>query len=324
MNDVPWISLLTGLPVLGAVLLAVWRPVDASRARSVALGIAGLVLLLVVGLATRMDPATGFHWVERHRWVPSIGAEYHVGLDGLGLVPVLLSALLVPFAMLLSREVRDRPAAYFAWLLLAEAALLGAFTALNFIHWFLFWELSLVPAFFLIQGWGGAGCRGAALQFFVYTFVGSVAMLLGMLGVFLAVGTLDLVALGDFGRNGALATAVGERFAGLGVDPSTLRRVLAGGVFLGVAVKLPVEPLHTWLPSAYGAAPTPVTVLLTGALSKLGVYGMLRILLPVFPGELRELAPVLTAVAVLTIVAPALAALWLGPACAPERAYMRP
>ena len=165
--------------------------------------------------------------------------------------------------------------------LMLEAGLFGTFTALNFFHWFMYWELSLVPAFFLIKLWGGPQRSAAALQFFIYTMVGSVAMLLSFLAIYQAVGTFDFAKLADLGRSGELA-AQADRL-GWHDCPATIALVIFAGVFLGFAVKIPIVPFHTWLPSAYSEAPVGVTMLLTGLMSKMGVYGKLRIMLPIFP-----------------------------------------
>jgi NADH-quinone oxidoreductase subunit M len=220
-------------------------------------------------------------------------------------VLVVLTALLVPLAMGMPAVVEERPALFYGLMLLLEAGLLGTFTALNFFHWFLFWELSLIPAFFLIRLWGGPDCGAAATQFFIYTMVGSVAMLLAFVAVFLAVGKLDFLELAELGRTGGLAA----RFNGspgfpsvAGIAPGLLVFL---GVFLGLAVKIPVMPFHTWLPATYAEAPTGVSMLLTGAMSKMGVYGLLRILVPIFPEQVRALQVPLLALAAFTILSAA-------------------
>ena len=138
------------------------------------------------------DPGEGgMQWVERHSWIPGLGVEYVVGVDGLGLAMVALTVLLVPMALLVSWTLTERVPLYFGLVLWLEAGLIGTFTALNFFHWFLFWELCLIPAFFLIRLWGGPDRGSAATQFFVYTMAGSVALLLAFLALFLATGTFD-------------------------------------------------------------------------------------------------------------------------------------
>jgi NADH-quinone oxidoreductase subunit M len=180
---------------------------------------------------------------------------------------------------------------------------------LNFIHWFLFYELSLVPAYFLLKLWGGPGRVAAANQFFLYTMVGSVALLLAMLAVFLVTGSFDLPALAASGRTGELTSLLAIRLGWPELSTRALALVIFGGALLGFAVKVPLWPFHTWLPSAYAEAPTGVAMVLTGAMSKLGVYGLLRILLPIFPEPMRWVLTPLLWLAVATIVFSAWAAL---------------
>jgi NADH-quinone oxidoreductase subunit M len=309
MTHLPILTLLTLTPVVGALVVFVLGGRSGRRARNLALGFGFLALLeaalTVHGFDTR---SASLQFVERHPWIPALGVDYFVAVDGLGLLMVLLSALLVPLSIGVSSGVKDRPGTYYGLILLLQSGLFGAFTALNFFHWFLFWELSLVPSYFLVLFWGGPDRRAAATQFFVYTFAGSVAMLLSMQAVFLATGTFDLPRLADLARSGELARAIETRLHWTGLGPSALGMLLFGGVFLGLAVKVPLMPFHTWLPATYAEAPSAIALLLTGALSKMGVYGFLRILAPIFPGPLRAAGDLLMVLAVLTVVASAFAA----------------
>jgi len=207
---------------------------------------------------------------------------------------------------------------YFALILFLQAGLFGTFTALNFFHWFIFWELSLIPAFFLVRLWGGPQRAPAATQFFVYTMVGSVAMLLSFLGIFLATktdttpGVFDFITLAEMGRNGGLTNAISTNFAwklfGHAFTGHQMCLLIFSGVLLGFAVKVPLMPFHTWLPATYAEAPSPVTMLLTGVMSKMGVYGFIRILLPIFPSQINAVLTPLLWLAVITIVFSACAA----------------
>ena len=156
-------------------------------------------------------------------------------------------------------------------MLVMQAALYGTFTAQNFVLWFLFYEMSLIPAFLLIKIWGGENRDRAATKFFVYTFLGSVAMLLSFLGIYFAKGTFDFAALASLGKTGLLTGNVAW--------------LAFAGIFLGLAVKVPLFPFHTWLPDAYETAPVGVSMVLTGVLSKMGVYGFIRLLLPLLPAR---------------------------------------
>jgi NADH-quinone oxidoreductase subunit M len=180
---------------------------------------------------------------------------------------------------------------------------------LNFFHWFIFWELSLIPAFFLIRLWGGPRRAGAATQFFVYTMVGSVALLLAFLAIFQCTGTFDFINLSELAGNGRLIPALAGELGAHTLAPRQIAMVVFGGAFLGFAIKVPLIPFHTWLPEAYAEAPTGTTMLLTGAMSKMGVYGFLRILVPLFHGQMRSARTPLLWLAVATIILSAYAAL---------------
>ncbi len=283
--------LITGLifiPILGALFVSV-APRDYGRA--VALGSNLMTVLVALALWRYFDPATaGLQMITRQPWIPNIGAEYFLGIDGLSLLLVLLTSVVFPFALLAQRAGRG----FCALMLVMQAALYGTFTAQNFILWFLFYEMSLIPAFLLIKVWGGENRDRAATKFFLYTFLGSVAMLLSFLAIYLVRGTFDFAALAAFGKSGLL--------------PGKLGWLAFAGIFLGLAVKVPLFPFHTWLPDAYEAAPTGAAMVLTGVLSKMGVYGFMRLLLPLFPNEIKIMGPALLALAVCSIVFASLAA----------------
>ncbi len=309
MTDFPIITLLTLTPLAGAAIIAGLEPERKSLPRGLGIGCCLASLALALRLWFGFNAHSGeLQFVERHSWIPSINAEYFVGVDGLGLLMVLLTALVVPFALIASWRVAANTKAFVALMLLLEAGLFGAFTALNFVHWFLFWELSLVPAFFLIKLWGGPERAAVATQFFLYTMVGSVTMLLGFVAIYLATGTFDFIQLAEKGRAGELASLFSVKLGWYALSTRTLALVIFGGVFLGFAVKVPLMPFHTWLPAAYAEAPTGVAMVLTGVMSKMGVYGFLRILLPIFPDQMRWVLTPLLWLAVATIMMSACAA----------------
>lgn len=305
------ITLLTCLPLAGALLIALLpaRLPFAARLAGFAASLSALAVAAVMWL--RFDPhAGGMQFVEQHDWIAVLKAQYHVGVDGLGLLMVGLAALVVPFALVATRRIRENVKGLVALLLTLQAGLFGAFTALNFFHWFIFWELSLVPAYFLIKLWGGARRVEAATQFFLYTFVGSIAMLIAFAALLPATGTFNFIELAQQGpRLEALLGSYYVERLGWPVASETVALVIFAGVLLGLAVKVPLMPFHTWLPDAYAEAPIGVTMVLTGVMSKMGVYGFLRVLLPIFPAQLRAAGTLLLALAVITIVASALAAL---------------
>jgi len=289
------------IPLLGAAAVCVWPPTSAGAAtgslrngRPIALMFTIISAGSAVALWRNFDvTATGLQFVERHAWIPVINAEYLVGVDGLSLLLVLLTSLIIPFA-LLAQPAPDGSRAFYATILIMQSALYGTFTAQNFVLWFLFYEMSLVPGFLLIKIWGGENRDRAATKFFLYTFLGSVSMLLSFLGIYLAKGTFDFAALASLGKTGLLS--------------GNLAWVAFAGIFLGFAVKVPLFPFHTWLPDAYQTAPTGVSMVLTGVLSKMGVYGFVRLLLPLFPNEIRVVGPWLLALVVCSIVFAPLAA----------------
>ncbi|MEI8340564.1 MAG: NADH-quinone oxidoreductase subunit M [Verrucomicrobiota bacterium] len=275
-------------PLAGALAVML---LPRSVSRPAALVFNALAAVLALMLWHGFNTADGtLQMVVHHDWIPKIGAEYRVGIDGLSLMMVLLTSLIIPFALFAQRQ--DRP--FCALMLFVQAALYGTFTAQNFILWFLFYEMSLLPAFLLIKIWGGENRDRAATKFFVYTFLGSIAMLVSFLAIFLHTGTLDFTELALRGKQGLIH----GNFVWL----------VFAGIFIGLAVKVPVFPLHTWLPDAYASAPVGVSMVLTGLLSKMGVYGFIRLLLPLFPHEIKILAPTLLGLAVCSIVFAALAA----------------
>jgi NADH-quinone oxidoreductase subunit M len=309
MNGFPILTVLTITPLIGAVMLIGLGSEKKRLARGLGLAFSLAGLALAVLLWNSFNGSSpDLQFVERHPWIPSIGAQYFVGVDGLGLLMVLLTALVTPIAILASWRIEDKPQIYFSMMLLLQAGLFGTFTALNFIHWFIFWELSLVPAFFLIKLWGGPNRSAAATQFFIYTMVGSVAMLLSFLAIYLAVGTFDFIQLAEKGHNGDLASILNVKLGWYNLSRNQLPLIIFAGIFLGFAVKVPLIPFHTWLPTTYAEAPTGTTMMLTGVMSKMGVYGFIRILMPLFPEQMRMILTPLLWLAVATIVFSACAA----------------
>ena len=286
---ITWLIL---IPLAGSVAVML---LPRAVSRSAALIFNAAAACLVLALWHGFNSGSGaLQMVERHAWIPSVGAEYCLGIDGLSLLLVLLTAIIVPFALFAQRQDRS----FCALMLFVQAALFGTFTAQNFILWFLFYEMSLLPAFLLIKIWGGENRDRAATNFFVYTFLGSVAMLVSFLAIYVSlpepVRTFDFVRLAELGKAGLIG--------------GNLAWLMFAGIFIGLAVKVPVFPFHTWLPDAYASAPVGVSMVLTGLLSKMGVYGFIRLLLPLFPHEIKILAPTLLGLAVCSIVFASLAA----------------
>ena len=284
-------------------------PEQARLARRLGLAFSLVSLAVALALWSGFQRDSGnLQYQEIYNWIPTLAVQYHVGIDGLGLLMVLLTAVIVPMAMSAAWKIHERVPMYFGLVLLLQAGLFGTFTALNFFHWFLYWELSLIPAFFLIKFWGGPLRSTAATQFFIYTMVGSVAMLLAFLAIFLATNKFDFTELAEIGRNGTLASLLTQKLGWAELTSRGLALLIFGGVFLGLAVKVPLVPLHTWLPAAYAEAPTSTTMLLTGLMSKMGVYGFIRILVPIFPQEMRWVLTPLLWLCVASIIFSAAAA----------------
>ena len=297
--NLPWLTILTLVPLFGGIVVAGLGAEQRRLARGLALAFSLVGLIGALCLWRHFDAASGnLQFVEKHDWVPSLGIQYFLGADGLGLLMVMLTAIVVPLSILASWRIDDRAHLYNALVLWLQAGLFGTFTALNFFHWFLFWELVLIPAFFLIKLWGGPKRGPAATQFFIYTMVGSVTMLLSFLALRLATGSFDFIELADMAKRGEITAKLGDAIGW----KSHIGLLVFFGAFLGFAVKVPVVPFHTWLPGAYAEAPGPVTMLLTGVMSKMGVYGFLRVLLPIFPEQMRLVLTPLMWLAVLTIV----------------------
>ena len=310
MSTFPWITVLTTTPVAGALLLLAVGSRSKNLTRWLALIFSLAALVFTLALWHRFDPTSGvMQFQEQHAWIPALNIDYHVGIDGLGLLMLLLSSIVVPIGMAASWKIEERVPLYFALMLLLQSCLFGAFTALNFVHWFTFWELSLIPAFFLIKLWGGPRRTPAATQFLVYTMVGSIAMLLAFIALYLGTGKFDFIELTQLAQSGHLMPAV---ITTLGIHrfmPHHVALLIFAGVFLGFAVKVPLIPFHTWLPATYSEAPTGTTILLTGAMSKMGLYGFLRILLPIFAPQMQAVLTPLLWLAVATIVLSAYSAL---------------
>ncbi len=286
------LSALITVPLAGAVLTAA---IDARAGRAVRLtGLLTAVLVFVLAAVVWARFATGvagLQFEERGPWVPGIGLGYHLGVDGLSVNLVALVALLFPLALGAVR-VRERLKAFVTTSLLLEAGLLGTFLAQDLILFYVFWEAMLIPMYFLIALWGGPARGAAAIKFFLYTMAGSVLMLLAIIAVYIQSGrvlgapTFDLPAL--------LA-----RPLGLSAGASS---VLFGAFAVAFAIKMPVWPLHTWLPDAYAEAPPAVTVLLAGLMAKAGAYGLLRFCLPLFPDASRAFGPLLSGLALVGIL----------------------
>ncbi|MGA5187095.1 complex I subunit 4 family protein [Streptomyces griseoincarnatus] len=292
------LSVITFLPLLVcALLLLLPRALSDRVYVQVWIATAAVDLALVVALWTGFDPGEGMQYQQRVRWIPGAGVGYHVGVDGLSLPLVALTCLLFLAVAVYSLRERRRVRSYVCLFLFLQTVSLGLFVAQDLILFFVFFDLSIVGMFFVIAGWGhGERGRAAALKFFLYTFIGSLALLLGFIGLYLAAEphTFDLV---DLTRANPLAGR--GAYAGL--------VLLAIGV--GLAIKTPTVPFHTWLPPAHTDAPAAGSAILAGILLKMGAYGFVRIAMPLLPGSWRQYALVIVVVGAVSVVYGALVAL---------------
>lgn len=254
-----------------------------------------LPLLLTIFVWTGFNGDTaGFQYQEQAIWFPSISSTYHIGIDGISLPMVLLTTLLTPLALLASFSIKDRIKPYMILFLLLETGMLGVFVSLDLLLFFVFWEIGLVPMYFLINQWGGENRNYASLKFILYTMAGSLGLLLSIQLIGVVSGTFDLPQIFKSwtGLTGTL----------LGFPIETVKAVAFWAFVIAFAIKVPVWPFHTWLPDAHTEAPTPGSMILAGVLLKLGAYGFLRLVLPLFPDEAKRFAGGLVFLAVMAII----------------------
>jgi NADH-quinone oxidoreductase subunit M len=294
------LSTLILLPLLGVLGVVFLHREDEGWIRWLAL-VTSVVefaasLWLLVGF--RRDLA-GYQFVEFRRWISAPPIHYHLGVDGISLFLVLLTTFLTPFAILCSwRSITDRVKEFFVMLLVLEAAMIGTFVSLDLFLFFLFWEAMLIPMYFLIGIWGHDRRLYAAMKFILYTMLGSIFMLVAILWLYNLTGTFDVPEI-QFRLQAGLVTYFNAR----------TEMLLFLAFFLAFAIKVPLFPLHTWLPDAHTEAPTAGSVILAGVMLKMGTYGMLRFCLPLFPDAARAAAPVIGVLAIIGIIYGALVAM---------------
>ncbi len=283
------LSALLVWPVFGAIVVLL-RP--AHEAKVLALIVSCIELLLSIPLWFVFESGTAaMQFVDQRAWIPAFGISYSVGIDGISLVMVLLTTLTVPLAVLGSwNYITDRLRGYYALLLVLTTGMLGVFVALDLFLFYVLWEVMLIPMYFIIGIWGGARRLYAAIKFFIYTFVGSLLMLVAIVAIYYLVGR----------ATGVYSFAYDHLLANIAVaDPWAFW--LFGAFFLAFAIKVPVFPFHTWLPDAHVEAPTAGSVILAGILLKMGTYGFLRFALPFFPGVAMH-SGVVTAVVIIAVI----------------------
>jgi len=273
------LPILTFFPLVGAAILMFVPKEKPTVIKATAILVSLVPLAISIWLWIAYDRSgaafpRGTQFGSFAQWIPSLGVTFKMGVDGLSVPLVFLTTLLTTLSLIYSVFIEIRPKEYFWMFLLLETGMLGVFTALDFVLFFVFWEVSLVPMYFLIGIWGGPRREYAAIKFFLYTMVASMAMLLAILTLYFTTGhTFDMQAIAN-----AHPFAV----------PSLMGSLVFWGLFVGFAVKVPMFPFHTWLPDAHVEAPTAGSVILAGVLLKMGTYGFMRVLMPMMPEQFKQ------------------------------------
>jgi NADH-quinone oxidoreductase subunit M len=287
LSSIPILSIVTYIPLAGALLIVFFFPKEKTGSiKAFATLAAGIDLLVSLPLWFAFDRTkAGYQFVERASWIPSLGVDYHFGIDGISLVLILLTTFVGFIAVYCSyTAIQERQKEYYVLLLLLQTFMIGTFCCLDFFLFYVFWEVMLVPMYFLIGVWGGDRRLYAAIKFFLYTLAGSVLMLLGIIALYFynTTGFLGYKGLGratTFSVEALTAVAAGM--------PAELQVWLFFAFFFGFAIKVPMFPFHTWLPDAHTEAPTAGSVILAAVLLKMGTYGFVRFSLPMFPEAVK-------------------------------------
>jgi NADH-quinone oxidoreductase subunit M len=295
----PYLSIITFLPLLSVVALLLLRSDDHVWIRRIALAasVAEFVISVLFLLPKFDSSATGYQFEEFHSWIGN-SIHYHLGVDGISLFLVPLTTFLTPVSILCSWEsIHENVKGFFVSLLVIETAMIGVFLSLDLFLFFVFWELTLIPMYFMIGMWGHGRRIYAAIKFILYTMFGSILMLVAILWLYGRSGTFDLPDILAQMQSGQL------------VFPPRTELLMFGAFFLAFAIKVPLFPLHTWLPDAHTEAPTAGSVILAGVMLKLGTYGILRFCLPLFPEAAHRMAQPIAVLAIIGIVYGALVAM---------------
>ncbi|MEE9240172.1 MAG: NADH-quinone oxidoreductase subunit M [bacterium] len=302
MENIPLLTLITLTPLLGAVIVMLFFKKEQTEAiKGFATAVAVVDFLISIPLWTRFDTTeAGFQFIDKVNWIPTIGVTYFLGVDGISVLLVLLTTVTMVVSTVCSfTAIKEREKEYYVCLLLMATGMLGTFMAIDIFLFYVFFEVTLVPMYFLIGIWGGERKLYAAIKFFLYTLFGSVLMLLGILALYFVsykltgVFTFDLTQL----------YAVGPKI------PLSLQKWIFLAFFIGFAIKVPMFPFHTWLPDAHVEAPTAGSVILAGILLKMGTYGFVRFILPLTPQASQLFVPFMALLAIIGIIYGALVAM---------------
>jgi NADH-quinone oxidoreductase subunit M len=289
--DFNWLSTILFLPAVGAIAIAIFGKRE-KAIKPLAVIFTALPLLISLYLFITFDRsasmASTIQFEENYAWIAPINAFYHLGVDGLSMPLLLLTCFLGFLAILISWKVHERRREFFAWLLLLEASIIGVFVSLDLLLFFIMWEIEVIPMYFLISVWGSGRKSYSATKYVIYTLFGSALMLAGILSIYFTTGSLNMIDIANQGL-GMVQT----------IMPASAIFWL---LFIGFAVKLPMFPLHTWLPDAHTDAPTAVSVMLAGVLIKMGGYGMLRLCVSMFPQQAAQYAQILIILALVGII----------------------
>ncbi len=298
MSHFPYLSTITFIPLVGALVLMAMGRRNVGLIRGWTLAVSAVNFVISLALWARFDPAVGgMQFVERKSWIASLGIQYFVGIDGISLWLVLLTTFLTVICVVSSWGVEKQVKEYMLFFLVLETGMLGALISLDLILFYIFWEAMLIPMYFLIGVWGGTDRIYAAVKFFIYTMVGSLLMLVAILVLYF----LNIKA-------GNPATFDLLQLYQLPIAPNVQFWMFAA-FCLAFAIKVPMWPLHTWLPDAHTQAPTAGSVILAGVLLKMGTYGFLRFAMPLFPNAAQTWAPFMMGIAVIGIIYGALVAM---------------
>ena len=292
------LSWITFIPLIGMTVVICLPKQSVGLIKGVSLVATAIPLVLATWLYTQFDPSSvasgGYAFQEHVPWIAGIKANYHVGIDGISLPLVWLTTILLFLGVPASFGIKKSEKAYYALLLLLEVGILGVFISLDYFLFYVYWEIMLLPMYFLIGIWGGPRREYAAIKFFLYTLAGSVLMLIAIISLRLNSGTFSIPELVNLAQAGQLT---GSEL--LGMSYSTW---VFWFLFVGFAIKIPVFPFHTWLPDAHVQAPTPISVILAGILLKLGGYGLMRACFPIVPFAFQENAYLLGLLGAISIV----------------------